>query len=462
MLYARLRREAGYITVPVLLIVTGFPIRAAFQSASFDFSANYFQTGPSTVVPAMQLPQGGPWLPYSFSITVYTDNANDFANAALTTCGGGTGCPQNLLKSGAQFNFVTPIPDLATFATKFPFGTYTITLSNPGSFSAMYNYTQNLYPTDIPQFTPATFNALNGLNPSHPLTLQFNSFTPNPAASSSNVFLNIFNFSSTGFQAIENPSSTTSIFMPANSLLPNTTYFWYLAFSNSIDSQTFLTETTGQFTTGPASSGITTDTVKNISPAWKPIRSIGISAAYGLPAVIPGCGQENEPTCEPTGDFVISSPLTTTGYYTMLDSDGQTVSDYIVFGNTGPGGTGEIKFYSDPTLPQTIPPGTNMGVLCTEVSGQGCAGAFNLTTTSGTTFSVLAGSDDELVFDPLGLSVDSSDEIEFLGITGAENTCSYLFDPYEFLLFAPFELYVDPGCVAPGLVVHTTAGNSHI
>jgi hypothetical protein len=166
-----------------------------------------------------------------------------------------------------------------------------------------------------------------------------------------------------------------------------------------------------------------------------------------MPANIPGCGTENEPKCEPIGDFVISSPLTTSGYYTILDPD-KTISDYIVFGNTGPNGNGEIFFYSDPNLLPVPPSGTNLGALCTEVASQllppvtgGCTGTFTLKTTSGTTFTVTAASDDEAPFDPFGFKFDSSDQIMFTGISTIVQTppptLTKAFADAELQLFGP-------------------------
>jgi hypothetical protein len=172
------------------------------------------------------------------------------------------------------------------------------------------------------------------------------------------------------------------------------------------------------------------DSVTSRNSAWVLLpNSVGPNAGtFAVPANIPGCGTENEPTCEPIGDFVISSPLTTSGYYTILDPD-KTISDYIVFGNTGPNGNGEIFFYSDPNLLPVAPSGTNLGVLCTEVASQflppvtgGCTGAFTLKTTSGTTFTVTAASDDEAPFDPFGFKFDSSDQIMFTGISTTVQT----------------------------------------
>ena len=99
------------------------------------------------------------------------------------------------------------------------------------------------------------------------------------------------------------------------------------------------------------------DTVTSLNPAWELLpNSVGPNTGtWGLPAVIPGCGSENEPTCEPTGDFVVKHPFTNApSYYTILDSTGGPVSDVVSYANTGSGGTGEILFYSDLNLP-TLP-----------------------------------------------------------------------------------------------------------
>lgn len=168
------------------------------------------------------------------------------------------------------------------------------------------------------------------------------------------------------------------------------------------------------------------DTVTSLNPAWELLpNSVGPNTGtWGLPAVIPGCGSENEPTCEPTGDFVVNHPFTNApAYYTILDSTGGPVSDVVSYANTGPGGTGEILFYSDPTLP-TLPLAglNNLGVLCTEGVGPnpvdaGCFASFTLTTTDATTLTVTPASDGEVVYDPFGFGFDTSDDIMFTGVT---------------------------------------------
>lgn len=174
------------------------------------------------------------------------------------------------------------------------------------------------------------------------------------------------------------------------------------------------------------------DSVSSTNSAWVLLpNSIGPNTGtWALPAVSPvaGCGAENEPSCEPIGNFIFSNALRITGpgYYTILDQDGVTVSDIVTVANTGPGGTGEITFSSDFSNPTTgaevfpTPPAgySNLGTLCTEGAVQGgCIGTISLTSADGTTFTVKPASDGEVVFDPFGFGFDSSDQIQFNGVT---------------------------------------------
>ena len=164
------------------------------------------------------------------------------------------------------------------------------------------------------------------------------------------------------------------------------------------------------------------DVITNLSPAWVLLpNSIGPNTGtFALPASIPGCGSENETSCEPTGDFVVNKPFVLGSgpfYYTMIDNDSGTgsLSDIIAFANTGPGGGGEVLFFSDPNLPAPPPGYTNLGVLCDESTGNGCIGTVTLSTTSGAVLTTQPASDSEAVFDPFGFGFDSSDQIKFTG-----------------------------------------------
>lgn len=70
-----------------------------------------------------------------------------------------------------------------------------------------------------------------------------------------------------------------------------------------------------------------------------------------LPAVIPGCGAENETTCEPRGHFISPSAWNpaAVGRWALIEPDG-TLSDLIVTYNDANGAN--LLFYSDPSIPE--------------------------------------------------------------------------------------------------------------
>ena len=139
--------------------------------------------------------------------------------------------------------------------TAFPFGTYSFQ-TNTGLTAAL-NYLLDAYTSDIPALDAATFNALQGMNPSQPFTFHFNSFTPSANASSAATFLTVFGSS---FGAGGLSPASTSAPMPANTLLPNTTYQYELDFSDRVSGSDpnsgvptligFDVRTDGTFTTG--------------------------------------------------------------------------------------------------------------------------------------------------------------------------------------------------------------------
>jgi PEP-CTERM motif len=67
-----------------------------------------------------------------------------------------------------------------------------------------------------------------------------------------------------------------------------------------------------------------------------------------LPASIPGCGAENEPSCEPIAVWNYSAPLLPLTLI-LQEADG-SYSDGILIRNTGPNGDAILAFASDPAV----------------------------------------------------------------------------------------------------------------
>lgn len=126
-------------------------------------------------------------------------NPGDFNNVSVTYPGPGS--PLSLPQVSPTF--FSSGPGFATQAAMnaaIPFGAYQYTATNTGvSMTATLNYTTDAFTSAVPALSSATFSALQGLNPSTALTVGFNSFTPNAAASEGFTFFSIFNSSGTVF-----------------------------------------------------------------------------------------------------------------------------------------------------------------------------------------------------------------------------------------------------------------------
>lgn len=229
---------------------------AAINSLTLFWVQGFAQTNPST------LATNGNF----FSADLTMDNPGDFDGGSLTYPGPGS--PATLSPDSPPdldlFFETPPFADKATLDANFPTGTYTATATNSStsaSQSTSLNYTADAYSHSTPQLTTASFNALQQMNPSQPITVNFNSMMPDAAANEADVFFTVEDASFNKlFDGGFLPSSTTSITIPANTLAPFTNYTFNLIFSDRInttsqtdgvfDTQGFDLSTTGAFTTG--------------------------------------------------------------------------------------------------------------------------------------------------------------------------------------------------------------------
>jgi hypothetical protein len=158
----------------------------------------------------------------------------------------------------------------------------------------------------------------------------------------------------------------------------------------------------------------------NSSSGWVSTGTLGPSCTSGnqLPAtfVVPEGGSETAP--EAVGDFIFNKPLDgPNDYGTIMDVTG-AISDYFLVGNTGPGGVGEILFYSDPATPTqgVLANYTSVGVLCNETAS-GCTVSGIGQFTDGSRVLVTIGSDgDTGTFDPFNTGSNISDGIQFTNV----------------------------------------------
>jgi hypothetical protein len=221
----------------------------------------FIQSGPSTTVSD------------GFSFTAQAA-PNDFASA-MDFDGGTVSFPASspiptspLSPSGVSLDYASgKVTNQATFQSDYPAsGIYTFHMTD--SANASHTQTQavdnstGVPVTTIPALTAASFNGLQGLDVTHPFTVNFNSFTG--AGSTALIFLAIQDSlgNTPVFDGLQ-PNVTQDV-IPANTLTPGTSYKFFLFFENDTDTTntqvTVDDRTSGSFTTAavpePASGAV--------------------------------------------------------------------------------------------------------------------------------------------------------------------------------------------------------------
>jgi len=172
----------------------------------------------------------------------------------------GAGNPDINFKSGI-------ISSQATYNAMFPTGTYTFNLTDSADMTlnttVMFtdNHTGTFPP--IPALTPASFTALQGMDPTQALTVMFNQFDSNPNAPGELGFFFILDNTShvtVFFDAP--PPNVTSENIPANTLQAGKQYLFALFFTtsggppNTNELLEMNSETKGLFTTAGAAGAV--------------------------------------------------------------------------------------------------------------------------------------------------------------------------------------------------------------
>ena len=167
-----------------------------------------------------------------------------------------------------------------------------------------------------------------------------------------------------------------------------------------------------------AAPGALAITIISVDPNWVQVTSPGSSTAtFVLPASIPGCGSENETSCEPTGTFYGNTAWAGIPSYISITDPSGGLSDIITFDSLGPGGVFRVLFYSDPNPgASVVPPGYLQFTNVAEGTG-GVVSNFFPICCELTGVSVSVASDGESVFRPYGVLFDTSDGIQFTGVT---------------------------------------------
>jgi hypothetical protein len=200
------------------------PAQAQVADAFTFKNLTHFQINDSTVVDTGAF----------FNAGLDSMHAGDFATVTMNYPGPASpdGLPQN---SPTNFGEGPSFSDQASMDAAYPFGDYAISASGgtaPNQIITLH-YTADAYTGDLPFLAGPSFDALQGLKTSQSsLALAFDSFTPDPSATSAFTFFTIFGSQTCGFLS---PSATGCSIDPRK-LAPGTTYTWELDFSDRVES----------------------------------------------------------------------------------------------------------------------------------------------------------------------------------------------------------------------------------
>jgi len=221
------RRTAFGLTALVAGIA---PAYAGMEDYSLFRSGEFQQTGTSTVVPF----NGG--TNYFFAAVSQVSSPSDFDSMTLTDPLSTTHALTGPV--GTTWSFQTGFMTKSALDTQFPAGIYNLDAANGSgeNVSVNLNYDGTDRYSAPPTLTSATFSALSGMDPHNAFMLSFDPFTPDPSTNTDGIFVTITGpGDTTVFSAPFLSPSTTSVVIPADTLLPNTAYQEELIFSSRID-----------------------------------------------------------------------------------------------------------------------------------------------------------------------------------------------------------------------------------
>jgi hypothetical protein len=225
-----------------ILATASWRADAAVNEIDIGFNPVFQQTGPTTVNP----------LGAFFSARADLDSASDFDGGTLTYPAPGSPGPLTPATGPILAFEPATFPTLAALNTAFPFGTYTFDATNSVTLAHQtdsIDYTVAAAALSVPTLTALSFNALQGLNASSGLAVDFNSFLTNSNANEGLLFVTISDAGGSVFSESFSDLTTTSFDLPGGTLSPGTDYTLDINFSERITGNDGAVPTTMYFDT---------------------------------------------------------------------------------------------------------------------------------------------------------------------------------------------------------------------
>jgi hypothetical protein len=213
----------------LLAVSTGLLILADPASAGIALGTLFFNRTYQQTAPALAAEQN------SFFAAGIDENAlDDFAGGTFTDPGGTVyALSQNNDPAFPSWRYQTALLGLDQVDTLFPDGSYTLELTGPAA-QVIVRKNGTFYSPEVPLFAASTYNALTSapIAVSNPFTVRFNSFTT--PADEALGFVTLYDYTLGSFvfdEGFLNPS-TTSVDLPANTIVVGHNYSLELIFSS--------------------------------------------------------------------------------------------------------------------------------------------------------------------------------------------------------------------------------------
>lgn len=286
-LAARSMRAAPLMSAVAAAWLAAAPAHADQIFGGIAKIVSYQQTGPSSIGAI-----GGGDNAMFYASLLAIVGSDVFDQGALTLPGGSRLSMQNA--SGLPV-YESPLMTPSALDAAFPSGGYKLTAtssSTPGSRSITLPYFQDAVPGAVPQLTGASYTALEHVDPSQGVTLDFNSFTPDSRAANPESELVLADLT-TGSDVPLNssilpifeilPPSATSFALPGGALTAGHSYELTMYFLNA--------------TTAASSSGVVADDTRTF-----------VDFTVGAAVLGAGPGDAILPSSANTGISVFDNP----------------------------------------------------------------------------------------------------------------------------------------------------------
>ncbi len=171
-----------------------------------------------------------------FATTVYTPGATAYSGGTVTPPGG-SALPL-LVQDATHYAYQSSLlASKAAMDAAFGQGLYSYSLVSAGpTVTASYTSGADAYVLSQPFLSGTSFSSLQGANAAAPISLQFSSFSVNPAASLSFIFFTVYDYTlgQFVFDAGFLPAGTAGITLPAGTLQAGHSYAYELNFDSRV------------------------------------------------------------------------------------------------------------------------------------------------------------------------------------------------------------------------------------